>query len=1152
MTRRTAVHVIALIGLFGSARPVWAQRDTGSIVGTVRDSSGAVVPGATVTVAEVTMGLTFVTTTSASGDFVASPLRIGRYKVRVGISGFKTAEVGPFTLSVQERQEVNITLQVGGVGEEVIVRAEAPILETQTSELGQVIDNRRIENLPLNGRNFTQLALLAAGVGPAEPGARNELAYGFSANGARSLQNNFLLDGVDNNSNMTDLLNGANYVIQPSVDAIEEFKVETSDYSAEFGRGNGAILNATIKSGTNEFHGNFFEFLRNQALDARNFFDAQKSPYRQNQFGATFGGPIVKDKTFFFADYEGLRVDQGQTLLGVVPTADMRNGNFQSLIDYTSPVTNPDGSPVLDCNGQPTYLGEIFNTRLTRSSASSPTGLCGVPFGYDGSGRPSNIMPANLIDPLSKRLSALFPLPNANNPAFNFQTAPLLHAQRNSFDVRIDEHASSRDTAFLRFSFGKQHRLIPAPFQDTGGDGGGFFSGIEDNDAYGIALAETHIFKSTLVNEFRFGYNHLHSTRLQFNSDQNLSATLGFPGVPFGPQNGGLPELTFSDVSTLGSSSFLPSDEKQHTFSVLENLTWIAGRHALKFGTEVRDELFTIFQPAFPKGTLNFGSDFTDNPAAPTTGGSGYATFLLGIPDSGTINNLTDVQYTRQSYAFYAQDDFRASRKLTFNLGVRYELYTSVKEAHDHQGNFDLNSLTLFVPRGVTDQLTPTIASLIKVSPTADRGLIPADTKDIAPRIGLAYSPSERVAIRAGYGIFYGGAENGPYSNPSPAFNPPFLVTQVFATPCSASAANPADVDCSIPGLAQLSQGFPASSLADPNTPFLDSIDPHLKTPLMQQWHLSTQLELPFHTLFEVTYAGSKGSRLYTFFGSANQAAPTPDPTIPTAVRRPQPLLGDTSVTLLQTTGYSNYHSLQLRAEHRSEHGLSILASYTWSHSLDNASNASLPAQNNGSFRWTLHPEWEYGNSDFDVRHRLVVSYVYELPFGRGRHFASNATGWLNQIVGGWQVAGITTASSGNWFTITDSLGQSNSDTQSQRPDQTGNPNATPCVAGTVFNTCAFTHAAPGSFGSAGRNTVQGPGFQIWDLSLLKSFEVSPKTRFELRIDAFNLFNRENLLLAPSGAEAGINSTTLGQPQLGFATAARPPRQIQFSLKFYY
>src|ERR1700730_6728199 len=369
---------------------VWSQKDAGSIAGTIKDASGATVPQAKITVTEVDKGTSLITSTGSSGDYVASPLPIGRYSVKVAMNGFKTAVTEAIEVQVQQRAVVDITLQVGAVAEQVTVTNVAPLLETETSELGQVIDNRRVVNLPLNGRNFAQLAQLSAGVAPSEPGARNAGSYGFSSNGGRSYQNNILLDGIDNNSNLTDLLNNTSYVIQPSVDALQEFKVQTNAYSAEFGRGNGAILNASIKSGSNQFHGDVYEFLRNDKLDGRNYFDRVRPAYQQNQLGATLGGPIIiphlydgRNRTFFFVDYEGFRVRQAQTQTASVPPPAWRQGDFSSLIDYT----NVTGS---DCNGRPTYAGEIFDARLAQAN-------CGVPFQYDGTGKALHIIPATPV-----------------------------------------------------------------------------------------------------------------------------------------------------------------------------------------------------------------------------------------------------------------------------------------------------------------------------------------------------------------------------------------------------------------------------------------------------------------------------------------------------------------------------------------------------------------------------------------------------------------------------------------------------------------------------------------------------------------------------------------------------------------------------------
>ncbi len=1167
--RFTGVLVLVFFALCPALRTAWGQKDAGSISGVVHDPAGAVVANAKIVVADLEHGQTFQTTTDKVGEYVVTPLRVGTYTVTVELTGFKKTESSPISLDVQQRAVVDITLQVGRVTETVTVNTSAPLLETETSELGQVVDSQRAANLPLNGRNFAQLALLSAGTEPSEPGARDEKSFGFSSNGARSLQNNFLLDGVDNNSNLPDLLNETNFVIQPPVDALQEFKVETNAYSAEFGRGNGAILNAVIKSGANELHGSTWEFFRNDKLDARNYFDDPTKPtppYKQNQFGGTFGGPVYipgvyngHNRTFFFVDYEGLRIRQAQTQSAFVPPTAWRAGDFSSLIDYTTPTG-------VDCNGVATYAGEIFDTRATQASASSPTGLCGVPFGYDNSGQPTNIIPSSpavpgggSLDPLAVKLAALYPAPNvANNPSINYLANPVLSETRNNFDVRVDEKVSDFDSTFFRFSFENQPSSIPGTFGGLA-DGGGFFSGIEDNSYRSFATSWTHIFTPRLVNEFRLGYNRINSQRFQLNSDTNVSAEIGFPGVPFAPGIGGLPQLTFNDVATLGSPTFLPSKELQNSYVLSENLIWARGRHTAKFGTEIRREEFTIFQPASPRGNLSFSSTLTDNPADPGTGGTGFASFMAGLTDGGDINNLHNVDYFRWTYAGYAQDDWRVTTKLTLNLGLRYELFMPVTERNNELGNFDLSdpsTPTIFVPKGVNAQLTPTIASEVQVSATGSPSLINVDKNNFAPRIGLAYQLTQKTVVRSGYGIFYGGQENGPYSNPSPGFNPPFFVTQSFTVPCGAASANPAVEDCSTTGLSHLSSGFPLNSLVDPNTPTFFSVDKNLETPYMQQWHLGVERELPGNSVFEITYAGSKGNKLYIFL-NGNQAAPSADPNAPLAPRRPVPTI-DTGIDWFRSAGASSYNSLQTRLEKRFAHGLQFLASYTWAHSLDNASNANLgPTQNNSDFRYFKDPQAEYGNSDFDIRQRFTGSFLYELPIGHGKAFLGNAAGVAEQIAGGWQIASIISLSTGNYFTALDANGNfANSDGGaggvSQRPDQIGNPNSRPCVPGTEFNTCAFVDPPLGSFGSAGRNTILGPGYRTWDFSLFKTFKTSERTNLEFRGEFFNVLNHTNFLFAKTGPQNPNNSTILGTAQFGFFTAARDPRQIQLALKFSF
>jgi hypothetical protein len=1130
----------------------FGQRDTGSINGTVRDATGAPISHAGVVVSDVDKDTRVTTQTNDGGEYTITPLQVGRYNVTVQKDGFKTAVIGPIALQVQQRAEADATLEVGQLSERIEVSGSAAELQAETSSLGQVINSQEMVNLPLNGRNFAQLALLSAGVSPSEPGSRNQTTYGFAANGARSLQNNFLLDGIDNNSNLPDLFNSTSYAIQPSVEALQEFKVQTDAYSAEFGRGNGAVINATIKSGSNALHGDTYEFIRNNAFDARNFFESSLPHYSQNQFGTTLGGPVVipkiyngHDHTFFFIDYEGLRLSQGQDYSATVPTAAERTGSFQNLISYSQP------TGVADCNGSPTYQGEIFNTRLTQRSAGSPTGLCGVPFGYNTSGQPVNQIPTNQIDALAARLVALYPLPNAVNPAFNYFVNPNLEERQNNFDIRVDQHFTDKDSSFYRFSYENQPSTIP-PLYSGLADGGGFFSGNQDNAYKSFTLSEVHIFSPNVVNEFRFGYDRINAHRLNPNSNEDVSASLGFPGVPYGPSIGGLPYLTFSDVSQIGSAAYLPSIEKQNIYNFLDSVTWVHGKHLLKFGTEIRPEEVTFFQPPFPRGTLDFGPQFTDNPADPGSGGSGLASFLLGVSNSATITNSKNVDMLRFVPAVYVQDDFRVTSKLTLNLGVRWEYFSPPVERFNAQGNFELATQSIVVPKGVTTQLSPILSTLIPISATGSRGLVNPDYHDWAPRIGFAYKLTDRFVLRGGYGIFYSAEENGPYSIPM-GYNPPFLNYQVYATQCGAASANPAlgAQNCALPGLGVLSNGFPANALADPNTPSLVSYSNNLPTPYVQQWNLATQYRLPLNNLLTVAYSGSKGNHLYTFL-NVNQAAPTADPSIPYDVRRPYPNF-DTGIEQLQTSTNSHYESLQVTAERNFATGFGYLATYTWGHAMcEGQASAGIGSNNQSAYRYAAEPGWENGNCDFNVTQRLVMSYTYQLPFGLGHHFGGDLNKALDALFGEWQLNGITTFSTGQYFTVTDSNGNfANSDGE-QRPDTIENPNAKPCVAGTVFNTCAFIDPALGSFGNTGMNTVRAPGFQNWDFSVFKNFAFSERARLQFRAEFFNVFNHTNPLLVAPGAQSSIFSTVYGQPQFGFPTAAMTPRQIQFALKLYY
>ncbi len=1142
------VHALLLMLICGCNG--FAQRDMGAIVGTVTDSSGAVVPTVNVTVTEVDKHVSYQTLTNDRGQYVVTALPIGRYTVKVEKDGFKASVAGPFTLNVQQRLDVSFKLSLGRVTQAVHVSGISAQLETQTSSLGQVISSRQMETLPLNGRDFAQLALLSMGVVPADPGARNIATYGFSSDGARAYQDNFMLDGVDNNSILADLFNNTSYAVEPSLDGLQEFKVQTNDYSAEFSRGNGAVVNAVTKSGTNQLHGDVWEFLRNNGLDSRSFFSSTVPVYKQNQFGFTLGGPVTiphvyngRDKTFFFGDFEGLRIREGQVYTGTVPTLAERNGDFQSLINYNSPVTS-NGQLVRDCNGLPTYAGEIFNTKLTQPSATSPTGLCGMPFAYDSSGQPANLMGSSVIDPLSAKLANLWGLPNVSTPGYNFISQPEATTDQNNFDLRLDHVFSAKDRGFVRYSYENQPSLIPEIFQATGGYGTNFSAGIQNFFEENVALSETHTFSPSLLNEFRFGYSRINAHRYPWGYQQDLSAEI--PNVPFSPGDGGWPEFDFSGFTGFGDHSDLPTVEKQNVFEPSDTLTWVHSSHTVKFGADLLpDEEFTIMQPGAARGDWEFDNQFTDNPGEPGTGGSTVASFLLGVPDNVEVTTLKNIYYVRNILGFFAQDDWRATSKLTLNLGLRYDYFGNIHEAQNEMGNFDIPTNTMIIPSGSTAQLTPILAGMINLSATGSPGLVPQQLDTVSPRVGLAYRLNDRLVIRTGYGVFYSGYENGPWSNPSPGYNSPFYVQEEWSTPCGAPSANPAlgTADCALPqGLDQMSNGLPPNSLGNPSAPLLVSWNTGIKNPEMQEWNFTTEYQLPGNTLLQVAYAASRGSDLYIWF-NGNQAAPTANPSAPTAPRRPDPAI-DEGINELSSQGYSTYNALQARVEKRWSNGLSFLTSYEWGHALDNGSSANINSGNNSGLRdFLLYPQLDYGNADFDMRQRFVTSYMYQLPFGPGGRWGGNISGLAGRLLGGWNTAGILTFQTGNWYTVEDSNANFANSDGNQNPDLIGNPNGRPCVPGTLFNTCAFANPPLGSLGNAGINIVQEPGVIAWDMSLLKNFRLTESKSLQFRAEFFNILNHPNLT---------TGNLQFGSSNLGFPSAASTPREIQFALKLYF
>ncbi len=1078
-----------------------AQTTTGSIVGSVTDTSGGVVSNANVTVTNANTGLAVKTTTDSSGNYAVTTLPVGSYTVAVEAPGFKRAVNTGITVNVQDRIGVNIALELGQVTETVEVTGAAPILQTDTSYLGQVVESQKIVDLPLNGRFFTRLAVLTAGTLPTAPGARDERTGGFSSNGVRPYQNNYLLDGIDNNSLSQDLTNEASFVYGPSPDAISEFRVQTNSMSAEFGRSGGAVMNVTIKSGTNQFHGSVFEFLRNSKLDAKNFFDPPDSAipaYKLNQFGAAIGGPVElpkyngRNRTFFFADYQGTRIRTGQTFQATVAPAPWKTGDFSGFNTIFDPDTNPR-----------------------------------QPF-------PGNRIPASRFDPVAAKLLPWMPDPNTAGSvssagvSLNYLTNPIEPNNTDQGDIRVDHKISDSDSIFARFSMSDQTLTPPSPIPPPL-SGAAFSSGDWLNHTRTAVVSETHIFSPRIVNEFRAGYTRLRTERLQFNSSENLSAQIGLSGIPFTQGNGGLPRFDVTGLSSFGSATYQPTTEYENVLHFIDSISVISGRHTLKFGVEWKPMVnFSILQPPTPRGRFRFNGDNTRDPNDRTNTGLAFADFLLGRLNSSSIGSFINDTFQQPGYFFYAQDDFKVSKKLTLNLGVRYEFISMPKERRDAEASFNIATGTLDIANGRQDPLPPSFFSQIPVNRNAPRQLVPQDRNNFAPRVGFAYQLTPKTVIRSGYGIFYSSYEAGPLSIPNPGNNPPFY---------QESNWNKVNFTTPNPIVSKLSQGLPLNAFTDPIAPSLFSIDPNFRDPYVQHWNFGIQRNLGWNTVWEVSYAGSSGKKLYEF-RNINQPVATPDPNADVDPRRPYPFLGS-DLTYWCSCNSSSYHSLQTKVEKRFSNSLSFLGAYTFGKSIDEQSQASLGFDNSTGARNNYNYRAEKAVSDYNIAHRFVVSYTWDVPFGR------NLQGFAKLMGDGWQLIGIDSFNTGTPFTVHARTDFSNTGGDA-RPDAVPGVSTEPQGGRTReqwFNPAAYRDPLPGNFGNVGRNTLTGPGTISVDLSVFKNFNITERTHLQFRSEFFNLLNHPNF--------RGIDST-YDSPSAGELSTAAAARQIQFALKLLF
>ena len=797
---RLILRVSLFCALAASIPVMQAQFDTGTILGTVRDSSGGVIPNAAVTLTNEGTSSSQTASTSDNGQYTFTPIRIGKYSVEVQVAGFQTQKKTGVQLDIQQQVVVDFSLAPGQVTNAIEVTAAVPALQSENASVGQVVESRAINDLPLNGRNYTFLARLASGVTQGQQESRGMNADGmFTANGARPAQNNYLLDGIDNNTSDVDFLSGASYVVKPPVDAIAEFNLQTSDFSAEFGRAGGAVLNATLKSGTNAFHGSVWEFLRNDKLDAADFFQnangTLKGEFRQNQFGGTAGGRIIKNKTFWFADYEGTRIRQAAPQTATVPTAFERNSGFTNFSDLT---TLQSGS-YTDALGRTYPAGTIFDPATTQQL---PNGQ------YIRQPFTGNIVPANRLDANAIKLLNLYPAPSQAGLLNNFSVNRKNTTDVDSFDVRLDEYFSEKDQAFLRYSYSRSPSVFPGPFTSFA-DGGNFGQGDQSVNNQGAALSYTHSFSPTLINEARAGFNREHTLRQQaYGSDtSNIPSQFGIPGVLQTSGNGGLPYISLGDLTNLGASEWLVSDRYSNTIQLTENLTKIYGSHTFKAGLEYQNITFPWIAPPYSRGAFDFNGTYTSIPGvtdqstglaqmllSPTASSVGGTNFVGGS-DSVNVSNFGGVSSKRSYWGGFFQDDWKVNSKLTLNLGVRWEHFSPTGEKYDAQANFvpgnPFSGAEYLIPKSRENNpaLSSSFGQLlqqdgIKLVYTNQygSGLTNVQNTNFAPRFGIAYKATDRLVVRAGYGIYYGAFENrGGY--PSLGYNYPFQYSFSFPAP---------------------------------------------------------------------------------------------------------------------------------------------------------------------------------------------------------------------------------------------------------------------------------------------------------------------------------------------------------------------------------
>jgi hypothetical protein len=1091
MFSRTSRARFALAALFMLAAlrpaPVFAQFDTSTVLGVVKDSSGAVLPGATVTLRNAATGFSATAVTDAEGNYQFLTVRVGTYTVRAELQGFSAAEARDVAVVVGARQRVDLSLAVGNIGETVEVVGTSSLLESASSDRGQIIDKEQIVNLPLNGRAYADLALLSPGVRRSAISESRDAS--FNVNGLRSAVNSFMLDGVDNNSYGTSNQGFSNQVVQVSPDAVEQFKVQTNNFSAEYGRTGGAVINASMRSGTNQFRGTGWAFNRNTTLNAVGFFKPSsgvKPQFDRNQYGFVFGGPIVRNQTFFFTDFEGFRQTRRELMFASIPTAAMRAGTLGK------PIFNP-------------LTGETYA---------------------------NGVIPDSAITPFAKKVLADLPLPTRSGIANNFDSLPERTDFNDKFDVKVDNTFSSKMTAFARVSYRNLDNFEPGPIPGETGSPSNAFVHVKNTQ---VAGGVTYMPAGSSLLEFRLGWSATKAGKEPPGvGEPNMLEAYGIPGLPTDPRfAGGLTEQGVTGWTTWGRQNSNPQFQDPMVFNPRINYSWVRGRQSFKTGYEYQaiNTQIDDFNPKYGRDT--YAGQFS-RPSTQAADPAIYnlADFMLGLRNSYSIITPFLANLRQRMHFAYLQDDIKLTPTVTLNAGLRYEYATPQYEKDNFLTNFDPSTNTLIQA---------------KDGSVYDRALVNPDRNNFAPRVGVAWAVDGKTVVRSGYGMSYIhfnrlGGEN------LLSFNGPHVVglniTQAITQP--PCVGNQAPTTCFRTTQQGYPEGYTTPASFNPLNVRVNYIPRETPTGNVTSWHASIQREILPNLLVDVGYVGNK-SRDIMILTDYNQARVNgPAENLSVQARRPVPNFSE--IQMAFAGGKGEYHALQVKVERRYTRGLYLLNSFTWSRARDNASG-HLEVQNGDNSRVNhANIEGDYGISGYDQPLNNTTSLVWELPVGQGRRYGADMNAIADGFLGGWRLVGINTITSGIPVNLsyTPPTAFSVGGQFTYRPNLTGDPETEDGGPANYLNSANVSIPTDRSqpFGNAPRNVARGPSFWQFDLGLHKAFTLGrDSTRLEARIEAFNLLNRTNFN-TPNGNRSAA--------AFGTITSTQPARQIQLGVKLYF